>query len=235
MDKDEFVQGQATTAFIGDNYGESFTPRAVGSADMAVAAAAQHVVAMEAHHSQAASVNEELLDWVSMGRVTDTKSYEIDEAAHEVTLVPLSMGEYEISVGEETHHVVVSDMGESDLTAEVDGLAQRYHYFSEAPASLYLASSDRSVLLADSTRIPPEAEDAAGGGTIAAPMHGQLLSIDVEPGASVTKGQRIAVLEAMKMQHELTAPGDGTVVDIAAVAGKQIGAGDLIMVLELEE
>jgi geranyl-CoA carboxylase alpha subunit len=37
----------------------------------------------------------------------------------------------------------------------------------------------------------------------------------------------------MKMQHELTAPGDGTVVDIAAVAGKQIGAGDLIMVLEL--
>ena len=235
MDKDEFVQGQATTAFIGDNYGESFTPRAIASADMAVAAAAQHVVAMETHHSQAASVNEELLDWVSMGRVTDTKSYEIDDVAHEVTLVPLSMGEYEISMGEETHHVVVSDMGESELTAEVDGLAQRYHYFSEAPASLYLASSDRSVLLADSTRIPPEAEDAAGGGTIAAPMHGQLLSIDVEPGTSVTKGQRIAVLEAMKMQHELTAPGDGKVVDIAAVAGKQIGAGDLIMVLELEE
>jgi geranyl-CoA carboxylase alpha subunit len=66
-------------------------------------------------------------------------------------------------------------------------------------------------------------------------MHGQLLSIDVSIGDSVTKGQRIAVLEAMKMQHELIAPGDGTVADVVAVAGKQIGAGDLIMMLELEE
>jgi geranyl-CoA carboxylase alpha subunit len=168
-----------------------------------------------------------------MGRVTDTKCYEANGVPQDVTLIPLRIGEYEVSVGEETHLVTVSEMGENDLSAEVDGLMQRYHYVSEAPASLYLASSDRSALLADSTRIPPEAEDAAGGGTIAAPMHGQLLSIDVETGASVCKGQRIAVLEAMKMQHELTAPGDGTVVDIAAVAGKQIGAGDLIMVLEL--
>ena len=51
----------------------------------------------------------------------------------------------------------------------------------------------------------------------------------------VTKGQRIAVLEAMKMQHELIAPGDGAVVDVMAMPGKQIGAGDLIMMLELEE
>ena len=234
MDKDEFIRGDATTAFIGDNYGEAFSPRAIDSSDLAVAAAAQHVVAMETHHSQAASVNEELLDWVSMGRVTDTKCYEANGVPQEVTLIPLTIGEYEVSVGDKTHHVTVSEMGENDLSAEVDGLMQRYHYVSEAPASLYLASSDRSALLADSTRIPPEAEDAAGGGTIAAPMHGQLLSIDVETGARVSKGQRIAVLEAMKMQHELTAPGDGTVVDIAAVAGKQIVAGDLIMVLELE-
>lgn len=235
MDKEDFIKGEATTAFIAENYGDAFTPREVGSADLAVAAATQHVLAMETHHSQSASVNEELLDWVSMGSVTDTKCYEVNGSSQEVILVPLSMGEYEVSVGEETHHVVVNHMGDNDLSAEVDGLAQRYHYFSEAPASLYLASSDRAVLLADNTRIPPEAEDAAGGGTIVAPMHGQLLSIDVEAGSSVTKGQRIAVLEAMKMQHELIAPGDGTVVDIAAVAGRQIGAGDLIMMLDLEE
>jgi geranyl-CoA carboxylase alpha subunit len=121
------------------------------------------------------------------------------------------------------------------MTLEVDGLSRRYHYQSEAPATLYLASDSLSMMLADNTRIPPEAEEAAGGGTITAPMHGQLLSIDVATGDAVTKGQRIAVLEAMKMQHELIAPGDGAVVDVVAVAGKQIGAGDLIMMLELEE
>jgi biotin carboxyl carrier protein len=66
-------------------------------------------------------------------------------------------------------------------------------------------------------------------------MHGQLLSIEVGAGAAVVKGQRIAVLEAMKMQHEITAPGDGTVVEVSAGEGKQIGAGDPIMLIELDE
>ena len=235
MDQAEFISGAATTAFIADNYGDAFTPAEVSSADLASTGAIQHVLAMETHHSQSASVNEELLDWVSMGRVTDTKSYDVGEDAREVLVVPLNAGEYEVSVGDNSHHLVVTDIEDHTMTLEVDGLSQRYHYQSEAPATLYLASDSLSMMLADNTRIPPEEEEAAGGGTITAPMHGQLLSIDTAAGDAVTKGQRIAVLEAMKMQHELIAPGDGTVVDVVAVAGKQIGAGDLIMMLELEE
>jgi geranyl-CoA carboxylase alpha subunit len=235
MDRDEFISGAATTAFIADNYGDAFTPAEVSSADLASAGAIQHVLAMETHHSQSASVNEELLDWVSMGRVTDTKSYDVGGDAREVLVVPLNAGEYEVSVDADGHHLVVTDIDENAMTLEVDGLSHRYHFHSEAPATLYLASHSLSMMLADSTRIPPEAEEAAGGGTITAPMHGQLLSIDVAAGDAVTKGQRIAVLEAMKMQHELIAPGDGAVVDVMAMAGKQIGAGDLIMMLELEE
>jgi geranyl-CoA carboxylase alpha subunit len=235
MDRDEFISGAATTAFIADNYGDAFTPSEVSSADLASAAAIQHVLAMETHHSQSASVNEELLDWVSMGRVTDTKSYDVGEDAREVLVVPLNAGEYEVSVGTDSHHLVVTEIDDTAMTLEVDGLSKRYHYHPEAPATLYLASDSLSMVLADNTRIPPEAEEAAGGGTIMAPMHGQLLSIDVASGDAVTKGQRIAVLEAMKMQHELIAPGDGAVVDVMAVAGKQIGAGDLIMMLELDE
>ena len=235
MDRDEFISGAATTAFIADNYGDAFTPAEVSSADLASAGAIQHVLAMETHHSQSASVNEELLDWVSMGRVTDTKSYDVGEDACEVLVVPLNAGEYEVSVGAESHHLVVTDIDDNAMTLEVDGLSKRYHYHPEAPATLYLASDSLSMMLAANPRIPPEAEEAAGGGTITAPMHGQLLSIDVAAGDAVTKGQRIAVLEAMKMQHELIAPGDGAVVDVMAMPGKQIGAGDLIMMLELEE
>lgn len=235
MDQAEFISGATTTAFIADNYGEAFTPPELRSADLASAGVIQHVLAMETHHSQSASVNEELLDWVSMGRVTDTKSYDVGEDTREVLVVPLNAGEYEVSVAGENHHLIVTDIDDNAMVLEVDGLSHRYHYHPMAPATLYLASDSLSMLLADSTRIPPEAEEAAGGGSIAAPMHGQLLSIDVSIGDSVTKGQRIAVLEAMKMQHELIAPGDGTVADVVAVAGKQIGAGDLIMMLELEE
>ena len=235
LDRPDFIHGAATTAFIDDNFGDVFLPPGVSSSDLAVAAATQHVLAMEHHHSQSASVNEELLDWVSMGRVTDTRRYDLGEQTYDVSLVPLSVGEYEVTVNDQTHHVRITDMGDSHVITEIDGLAHRYHYHDEAPATLYLSSDNLSMMLADSTRIPPEAQDAAGGGTITAPMHGQLLSIDVAAGEAVQKGQRIAVLEAMKMQHEIIAPGDGCVVEVAASAGKQIGAGDVIMMLELDE
>ena len=235
LDRPDFIHGAATTAFIDDNFGDAFLPPGVSSSDLAVAAATQHVLAMEHHHSQSASVNEELLDWVSMGRVTDTRRYDLGEQTYDVSLVPLSVGEYEVTVNDQTHHVRITDMGDSHVITEIDGLAHRYHYHDEAPATLYLSSDKLSMMLADSTRIPPEAQDAAGGGTITAPMHGQLLSIDVAAGDAVQKGQRIAVLEAMKMQHEIIAPGDGCVVEVAASAGKQIGAGDVIMMLELDE
>jgi len=68
-------------------------------------------------------------------------------------------------------------------------------------------------------------------GVVAAPMHGRVLAILVEPGAVVTKGQRLAVIEAMKMEHALTAPIDGTVVEIAATVGAQIAEDARIMVI----
>jgi len=83
--------------------------------------------------------------------------------------------------------------------------------------------------------LPPESEEAAGGGNVTAPMHGQLLSIEVQTGDVVARGQRLAVLEAMKMQHEITANVAGTVAAVVANSGRQIGAGDLILTIEVNE
>jgi 3-methylcrotonyl-CoA carboxylase alpha subunit len=68
-------------------------------------------------------------------------------------------------------------------------------------------------------------------GVVTAPMHGKVLAILVEPGAAVTKGQRLAVIEAMKMEHALTAPIDGTVAEIAATVGSQIAEAAKVMVI----
>ena len=91
------------------------------------------------------------------------------------------------------------------------------------------------MALTDYTRVSPEAVDPAAGGTIVAPMHGLLLAIDVTQNEVVVKGQRLAILEAMKMQHEITASADGVVVETPGVAGSQMAAGDVIVVLELDE
>ena len=63
---------------------------------------------------------------------------------------------------------------------------------------------------------------AASDGAILSPMPGKVISVDVVAGQVVTKGQKLLVLEAMKMEHALTAPFDGTVAELNAVAGAQV-------------
>ena len=77
-----------------------------------------------------------------------------------------------------------------------------------------------------------EAGDQSHSGLVRAPMHGKLLAILVEKGESVTRGQRLAIIEAMKMEHTLVAPRDGAVADIAASEGAQLAEGAKVMVIE---
>ena len=63
---------------------------------------------------------------------------------------------------------------------------------------------------------------AAGSGAILAPMPGKVIAVDVAEGDRVTAGQRLMVLEAMKMEHALTAPFDGTVTELSTATGGQV-------------
>ena len=63
-------------------------------------------------------------------------------------------------------------------------------------------------------------------------MHGKVLSVLVAPGERVTRGQRLAIIEAMKMEHTLHAPLDGTVSEIAVGENAQIAEGAKVMQIE---
>jgi len=72
----------------------------------------------------------------------------------------------------------------------------------------------------------------AGGDTVTAPMPGLIQDVAVATGDQVTQGQRLVVLEAMKMEHILRAPRDGTVQSVSASKGGQVSAGDMLVALE---
>jgi 3-methylcrotonyl-CoA carboxylase alpha subunit len=63
---------------------------------------------------------------------------------------------------------------------------------------------------------------SAADGAILAPMPGKVIAVDVAEGQTVTAGQRLLVLEAMKMEHALTAPFDGVIEGLAVGAGSQV-------------
>ena len=71
-------------------------------------------------------------------------------------------------------------------------------------------------------------EAAAGDGRIVAPMPGRVVSVHVAEGETVAKGQRLMVLEAMKMEHALAAPFDGVVDHLAAKTGDQVTEGAVL-------
>ncbi len=62
----------------------------------------------------------------------------------------------------------------------------------------------------------------AHDGDILSPMPGKIIAVEVTQGQAVTKGQKLLTLEAMKMEHSLVAPFDGTVAELSAVAGAQV-------------
>ena len=73
---------------------------------------------------------------------------------------------------------------------------------------------------------------AAGDGAILAPMPGKVTSVEVSKGEKVAKGQRLLTLEAMKMEHGLTAPFDGVVTELNAKAGAQVQVDVLLAKIE---
>ena len=65
-------------------------------------------------------------------------------------------------------------------------------------------------------------------------MHGKVLALLVADGDRVEKGQRLAVIEAMKMEHALTARGPGRVAGIAVAVGAQVAEGARLMTISAE-
>jgi 3-methylcrotonyl-CoA carboxylase alpha subunit len=74
----------------------------------------------------------------------------------------------------------------------------------------------------------------AAAGTLAAPMPGKVVAVLVEKGASVKRGQPLLVLEAMKMEHTITAPADGVVETVRFGVGEQVGEGAELIAFQAE-
>ena len=108
---------------------------------------------------------------------------------------------------------------------------------AETPATGFVDPA-RAVVFADGQSFVFERQSrgsgaaAAGDGAILAPMPGKVIAVDVAEGDAVTAGQRLMVLEAMKMEHALTAPFDGTVTELSASEGGQVQVEAVLCVVE---
>jgi len=106
---------------------------------------------------------------------------------------------------------------------------------TDEPAPAMLVAEAGSVWQLSPWRAAGATGGSAGDGAILSPMPGKIIAVDVAAGDAVTKGQKLLTLEAMKMEHSLTAPFDGVVAELNAVAGAQVQVEALLAKIEAAE
>ncbi len=151
----------------------------------------------------------------------------VDGVLHGFTLRPAGPGRFRVAGLDGIGEVGAARAGESAIVADIGGRRVTGHVVA-GEAGVEVRHAGQTYALAAR---PPRAAALAGAdaGRIIAPMPGRVLALDVIPGQAVAEGDRLLVLEAMKMEHRITARAAGTVSAVHITAGDQVADGMLLV------
>ena len=151
-----------------------------------------------------------------------------------VTLEGSSETDWQISVDGRMHSYSMQGNNRVIFDGEiVDAVCHSFSTGKSYPAGVSVFS-DRGWHFTVPDALDGDGGDEAGGDLVIAPMPGQVKLVSVTPGDAVTAGDALVVMEAMKMEHTLAAPRDGTVEEILAAVGDQVEDGATLLRLKEE-
>ena len=116
------------------------------------------------------------------------------------------------------------------LTVTLDGLTMSYTVMHEG-GTVWLAADGHVAALREHERLTAHGEGAAADGAVASPMPGTVTVVQAAVGDEVTAGTPLLVVEAMKMEHVLTAPIAGTVTELGVTAGQTVALDERLAVV----
>ena len=201
-------------------------------AEIAAAAVAAHVLAAE-RALEGADPWSRRDGWRLHGGARRLLSLQVHEQPLTVALQRLHDGATRLQIGEqgwafaaqplgdERHDV---QLGDRRVTATVYAHGERYAVFTDSG----------SALVTEFNPLAHAGDGAAEAGRLTAPMPGKVVSFLARVGEAVKRGQALAVMEAMKMEHTLSAPRDGTVAELLYAVGDQVAEGGELLRLAPE-
>ena len=144
------------------------------------------------------------------------------------------MKEYKYKINGNEYNVAVEELEGNKANVTVNG--KSYQVELDRPAKPAVSKPVARPAAAAPTAAPaaapaPKAAPAAGGAGIKAPLPGVILDIKVKVGDAIAKGQTVAILEAMKMENNINADREGTVVSVNVEKGQSIAEGTDIITL----
>jgi geranyl-CoA carboxylase alpha subunit len=234
LEKQSFIDGAATTAFIAEEFSEAdLAVVPVSFSDSAVAATLDLWLENKAYFQRSLLVSCELKNWTIASAMVSRKQYQFGDLTHDLSISPVnsSADTYLVTDRAAAQSAEIQVVSMEANTAEVllDGVKLSAQFMQRQRGQMYCSIGGRGAFFKDLIILDGALAEAVGGGRVIAPMHGLLLEVLVKPGDEVSKGQTLAVLEAMKMHYEIQAEIDGTVAEVSAVVGKQVAADDVLI------
>jgi len=231
-----FAQGKATTAFIDEKFSEGDLRGSEPTLEQAaVAAVIQFCAERDAALAKTVAVAPELLHWSSTGSLQTRYRLTCGGREFELAVFPQGMKDYLVKSAEGATDLSVLAEDSKGVRLQVNGRTVQACAKLDAGGALHLAMDGDTRVFRDRLAHSGLDVEEDGAGRVLAPMHGKLVEMFVQAGDSVQKGKRLAVLEAMKMQHDLLAEVNGVVREIHAHAEAQVAADELLFEIELNE
>ena len=221
-----FAAGGATTGFIGAHFpagSDAIAAKAPSSRALALAAALFY----ERSARKLAAI---VSGWDSTGVFARPIKLAIGETTMVARLAARSADHYDVAIGDEVIDIaILARDGDSVRFLSGGVQAQALHSFDGE--GLYLAVGGETVFARDVSLETKTAGERGGDTRLLAPMNGRIVSVLAQVGESVKKGQRIVVLEAMKMQHEIVAGRDGVLETVSVKEGDQVATRQVLAAL----
>ncbi|GEL22439.1 acetyl/propionyl-CoA carboxylase subuit alpha [Pseudonocardia sulfidoxydans NBRC 16205] len=225
--EEEFLAGGTDTGYLTRHDPAALSAPAGGFARHAAAAA---LAAQAANRAGARVLATVPSGWRNVGGEPQRAAYTVGDTEIAVAY-RYRRGKLDVRVGDVALGEVVDASATPEaVVLEVDGVRRRYTV-TRADGVSYVDGPDGSVALVEVPRFA-DPNAAAAAGSLLAPMPGGVVRVLAEAGASVTAGQPLVVLEAMKMEHTVAAPVDGIVSEIHVAQGDQVDTGQVLAVVD---
>jgi len=224
LDHRAFLAGELHTGFLDD---DACAEPLHG--DRRVAAAVAALAEQAANRAAAGVLGDVPSGWRNNPAVVQRVQLATDDTTTEVTY---RLGRHAtLQVDGEPLDVTPVEVTSDDVVIEIDGVRRRFT-IARNGEQRDVDGPDGHVTLRVLPRHPPPDAGAAAG-SLVAPMPGAVLRVLVAAGDSVSAGDALIVLEAMKMEHGIDAPSDGVVAELFVAAGDQVETGQVLLVLTI--
>ena len=135
------------------------------------------------------------------------------------------MKAYKFKINGKEYNVAVNGIEGKNADVTVNGVNYQVELENEVAAAPVAAPAAATPAAAAAPAAAPAAAAPAGGKKIGSPLPGVIISVDVKEGQAVKRGQKVAVIEAMKMENEILAECDGTITAIHVKQGDSVLEG----------